>query len=68
MATGIVKWYNDEKGYGFIIPDGKGPDVFVHVRDLQESQTGPVRANQRLSFDVIRGRDEKPKAVNIRAI
>ncbi len=66
MANGEVKWFNVDKGYGFILPDGGGPDVFVHVRDLKGGGLAQLIEKQRVSFDAVPGKDSKPKAVNIR--
>ena len=66
MATGKVKFFNVEKGYGFIAPDGGSPDVFVHVSAAVDAGlTGLVR-DQRVSFDIGSARDGRPKAVNVR--
>ena len=68
MATGIVKWFNAEKGYGFIAPDDSSPDVFAHFSAIVE--TGGYRSleeNQRVEFDVARG-PKGPQAENIRPV
>ncbi len=68
MATGTVKWFNAEKGYGFIAPDDSSPDVFAHFSAIVE--TGGYRTleeNQRVEFDVARG-PKGPQAENIRPV
>ena len=52
MNTGVVKWYNTQKGYGFIQPDDCGKDVFVHVSALERSGLSTLVEGQRVSFDV----------------
>jgi CspA family cold shock protein len=57
MATGIVKWFNGEKGYGFIQRDDQAPDVFVHYSGIKSS-SGSFRTleeNQRVSFEITQG-------------
>ncbi|MDI6837019.1 cold-shock protein [Ciceribacter thiooxidans] len=67
MATGIVKFFSQDKGYGFITPDTGGPDVFVHVSAVQDSE--PLRDGQKVAYDV--GQDRKTgksKAENVRTV
>jgi CspA family cold shock protein len=52
MTTGTVKWYNDQKGYGFIAPDGGGKDVFVHATALERAGIRSLRDGQKVSFEV----------------
>jgi len=52
MNTGVVKWYNSQKGYGFIQPDDGGKDVFVHASALERSGLGTLVEGQRVSFDI----------------
>ena len=52
MITGTVKWFNKDKGYGFIQPDGGGKDVFVHISAVEKSGMKTLAENQRVSFDV----------------
>jgi len=52
MSEGIVKWFNLNKGYGFIAPDDGGNDAFVHISDLQQSGLSTLDENQRVSFDL----------------
>jgi CspA family cold shock protein len=69
MATGVVKWFNAAKGFGFIAPDGGGPDVFVHASAVQRSGLDNLRDGQAVSFDVENDpRKNKPSAVNIKPV
>jgi CspA family cold shock protein len=51
MPTGTVKFYNDQKGYGFIAPDGGGNDVFVHATALERAGISSLREGQKVSFE-----------------
>jgi CspA family cold shock protein len=65
--TGVVKWFNDAKGFGFITPDAGGADVFAHFQDIQSNGFRSLSENQRVSFD--RGVGPKgEKATNIKVI
>jgi CspA family cold shock protein len=64
MATGIVKWFNATKGFGFIAPDGGGKDVFVHVTAVQRAGLQSLSEGQRVTFDVVDDRKGK-KAENL---
>ncbi len=55
MATGTVKWFNAEKGYGFITQDDGGADVFVHFSSIQGSGYRSLEENDKVSFDVTSG-------------
>lgn len=59
MSTGIVKWFNDSKGFGFITPDEGGDDLFAHFSEIKTQDGGggfrTLQENQRVSFDVTRG-------------
>jgi cold shock protein len=59
MATGTLKMWNAERGYGFIADDSGGPDIFLHVRALQSASIDPdkIRKGERLTFDVESTRD-----------
>ncbi|MCC6740118.1 MAG: cold-shock protein [Planctomycetia bacterium] len=52
MATGTVKWFNDQKGYGFIAPDDGGKDVFVHHTAIQEQGFRSLKEGQKVQFDL----------------
>ena len=64
MATGIVKWFNAEKGFGFIAPEDGGADVFVHYSAIATSGYRSLEENQRVSFDVQQG-PKGPQASNV---
>ncbi|MBO2463692.1 MULTISPECIES: cold-shock protein [Actinomadura] len=55
MAEGTVKWFNAEKGFGFIAPDGGGPDVFVHYSAISTSGYRSLDENQRVGFEITQG-------------
>jgi CspA family cold shock protein len=55
VVQGTVKWFNAEKGFGFITPDGGGPDVFVHHSAIQSSGYRSLDENQRVSFEITQG-------------
>jgi CspA family cold shock protein len=64
MAQGTVKWFNAEKGFGFITPDGGGPDLFVHHTAIQGSGFRTLDENQRVSFETGQGQ-KGPQATNV---
>lgn len=66
MATGIVKWFNPTKGFGFIVPDQGGNDVFVHITAVQAAGMTGLNEGQKVSFEVSMERG-KPAATNLRA-
>lgn len=66
MATGTVKWFNLEKGYGFIAPDDGGSDLFVHHSNIVMEGYASLDDNQKVEFDAGEGR-KGPEAQNVRA-
>jgi len=66
MATGTVKWFNADKGFGFITQDEGGPDVFVHFSAINASGYRELQENQRVSYDVTQGA-KGPQAANVTA-
>ncbi|MFO7188405.1 MAG: cold-shock protein [Pseudomonadota bacterium] len=67
MATGIVKWFNDQKGFGFISPEGGGDDLFAHFSAITGNGFKTLKENQRVEFDAVRG-PKGMQAANIRVI
>lgn len=64
MATGTVKWFNAEKGFGFIAPDDGGPDVFAHFSAINSTGYRSLEENQKVEFEVTQG-PKGPQASNI---
>jgi cold shock protein len=67
MATGTVKWFNAEKGFGFIAPEDGSPDVFVHFSAIAGTGYKSLEENQRVEFDSAQGQ-KGPQAENVRAL
>jgi cold shock protein len=67
MAKGTVKWFNPQKGYGFIQPEDGSADVFVHITAVERAGLAGLAEGQRVSFDLEQGRQAKTSAVNLRA-
>ena len=67
MATGTVKWFNADKGYGFIAPDNGGEDVFVHTTAVQRAGLDGLKDNQKVSFEVETGRNGREAATDLQA-
>jgi CspA family cold shock protein len=67
VAQGTVKWFNGEKGFGFITPDGGTADVFVHFSSIQTEGYRSLEENQRVEFEVTQGQ-KGPQAADVRPI
>ena len=67
MAQGTVKWFNNEKGFGFIAPDGGGADVFVHFSAITGAGYKSLEENQRVEFETTQGQ-KGLQAANVRAV
>jgi CspA family cold shock protein len=69
VATGTVKFFNSQKGFGFIVQDGGGPDVFVHISAVERAGMSNLNEGQKLSFDVQADqRSGKSAAANLQAV
>jgi cold shock protein len=68
MTTGTVKFFNTDKGFGFIAPDDGSKDVFVHATAVERAGLGTIKENQKLSFDLERGNNGKTSAVNLKSV
>jgi CspA family cold shock protein len=68
MATGTVKWFNTDKGYGFIAPDAGGGDVFVHITAVQRAGLQSLADGQKVSYELETGRNGKTSAVDLQTL
>ena len=68
MSTGTVKWFNAQKGYGFIQPDDGSKDVFVHISAVERAGMASLQEGQKLDYEVQRGQQGKSSAENLRAV
>jgi len=64
VSTGTVKWFNDQKGYGFITPDDGGEDLFVHHSEIKAEGRTTLREGQKVEFEIGQGR-KGPCATNV---
>ncbi|MCL2585478.1 MAG: cold-shock protein [Streptosporangiales bacterium] len=67
MAQGTVKWFNPDKGFGFIAPDDGGADVFVHFSAIQSSGYRTLEENQKVEYNVTQG-PKGPQAAEVRTV
>ena len=67
LATGTVKFFNSQKGFGFIVQDGGGPDVFVHISAVERAGMSNLNEGQKLSYDVVTERG-KTAAANLQNV
>lgn len=68
MATGTVKWFNTEKGFGFIKPDAGGPDVFVHISAVQAAGLQNLADNQKVSYEMVEDRRGRSSAGELQLV
>jgi cold shock protein len=69
MTQGTVKWFNDQKGFGFIQPDDGGKDVFVHISAVERAGMRALNEGQKIAFDVVADRKTgKSSAENLQAV
>lgn len=68
MASGTVKWFNGQKGYGFIEPEDGGGDVFVHISAVERAGLTSLNEGQKVEFEREKGRNGKIAAVDLRAV
>jgi cold shock protein len=66
VAIGKVKWFNATKGYGFIQPEGGGPDVFVHISAVEKAGYSSLAEGAKVSYELVSGRSGKVSAENLR--
>ncbi|HXT80564.1 MAG TPA: cold-shock protein [Acetobacteraceae bacterium] len=68
MSEGTVKWFNSQKGFGFIQPTDGSNDVFVHISAVERAGLSGLNEGQKISFDVERGQQGKMSATNLKAV
>ncbi len=66
MNTGTVKWFNEKKGYGFIIPDDGGDDLFVHHSEIQAGGRTSPDEGQKVEYEIGKGEKDRPCAIKVR--
>lgn len=67
MPSGTVKWFNNKKGFGFIVPDTGGPDVFVHISAVERSGLQALNEGQKVTFELAPDRQGRMTAVELKA-
>ncbi|MDE2166880.1 MAG: cold-shock protein [Alphaproteobacteria bacterium] len=68
MAIGTVKWFNAQKGYGFIAPESGGKDVFVHISAVERAGIGNLSEGQKVSFDLEQSQQGRTSATNLKLV
>ena len=68
MPTGTVKWFNPSKGFGFIQPNDKSKDVFVHISAVERAGLATLNENQSISYQLEQGQNGKTSAVDLKAV
>jgi cold shock protein len=68
VATGTVKWFNATKGFGFIQADDGSKDVFVHISAVEQAGLSTLAENQKIEYELVKGKDGKSSAANLKAL
>jgi CspA family cold shock protein len=68
MQTGTVKWFNAQKGFGFIQPDNGGPDAFVHISAVERAGLDNLREGERIQYELEQGRNGKSAAEELKRV
>jgi CspA family cold shock protein len=68
LKTGTIKWFNPDKGYGFIQPEGGGGDTFVHISAVERAGLDTLREGQRVQYELVAGRDGRRSAENLKLV
>jgi CspA family cold shock protein len=68
MAMGTVKWFNPTKGFGFIAPEDKSKDVFIHISALEKAGISGLAEGQKIEYEIGAGRDGRTSAENVRLV
>ena len=68
MASGTVKWFNPQKGFGFIEPSDGGKDAFVHISAVEQAGMSTLREGQKVEFELVPGRNGRSSAENLVAM
>lgn len=68
MATGTVKWFNPQKGFGFIEPSDGGKDAFVHISAVEQAGMSTLREGQKVEYELVPGRNGRSSAENLVAL
>jgi cold shock protein len=68
LPTGTVKWFNAAKGYGFIQPEGGGPDAFVHISAVEAAGLSTLNEGQRVQYELVQGQRGKSSAENLKLV
>ena len=68
MASGTVKWFNPQKGFGFIEPSDGGKDAFVHISAVEQAGLSTLRAGQKVEYELVPGRNGRSSAENLVAM
>lgn len=68
MAVGTVKWFNSQKGYGFIAPEDGSKDVFVHISAVERAALPSLNEGQRVQYELVTGKNGKSSAENLKIV